>query len=61
MTAQDVEHPAVRRGRAARQTERLARSMESLPYLTRKLAPVEVIYSYLARMYGIISDNPHYM
>ena len=43
MTAQDVEHPAVRRGRTARQTERLARSMESLPYLTRKLAPVEVI------------------
>ena len=43
MTAQDLEHPAVRRGRAARQTERLARSMESLPYLTRKLAPVEVI------------------
>jgi trimethylamine---corrinoid protein Co-methyltransferase len=43
MTAQDVEHPAVRRGRAARQTERLARSMESLPYLTRKLAPVEVV------------------
>src|SRR5204863_1441789 len=37
------EHPAVRRGRAARQTERLARSMETLPYLTRKLAPVEVI------------------
>ncbi|OGO57205.1 MAG: trimethylamine methyltransferase [Chloroflexi bacterium RBG_16_69_14] len=33
----------VRRGREARQTERLARSMESLPYLTRKLAPVEVV------------------
>ena len=43
MTAQDVEHPTVRRGRAARQSERLARSMETLPYLTRKLAPVEVI------------------
>ena len=43
MTAQDVEHPAVRRGRAARQTERLARAMGSLPYLTRVLAPVEVI------------------
>jgi trimethylamine--corrinoid protein Co-methyltransferase len=43
MTAQDVEHPAVRRGRTARQTERLARSMESLPYLTRRLTPVEVI------------------
>ena len=41
MTA--IEHPAVRRGRAARQSERLARSMESLPYLTRTLAPVEVI------------------
>jgi trimethylamine---corrinoid protein Co-methyltransferase len=41
MTA--IEHPAARRGRAARQTERLARSMETLPYLTRKLAPVEVV------------------
>ena len=43
MTAQDLEHPAVRRGRAARQSERLARTMDTLPYLTRKLAPVEVI------------------
>ena len=41
MTA--IEHQAARRGRAARQTERLARSMETLPYLTRKLAPVEVV------------------
>src|SRR5689334_7792508 len=41
MTA--IEHPAARRGRAARQSERLARSMESLPYLTRRLAPVEVV------------------
>lgn len=43
MTAQDLDHPAVRRGRTARQAERLARAMDSLPYLTRKLAPVEVI------------------
>jgi len=43
MTAQDLEHPAVRRGRAARQTERLARHMDTLPFLTRKLPPVEVI------------------
>ncbi len=46
MTAHDVEHvehPAARRGRAARQATRLARSMESLPYLTRRLAPVEVV------------------
>ncbi|HUS60754.1 MAG TPA: trimethylamine methyltransferase family protein, partial [Acidimicrobiales bacterium] len=33
----------VRRGRAARQSERLAHALESVPYLTRKLAPVEVI------------------
>ena len=33
----------VRRGREARQAERLAQTMDSLPYLTRKLAPVEVI------------------
>jgi trimethylamine---corrinoid protein Co-methyltransferase len=45
MTAPDLEHPITRRGRAARQSERLARSLESLPYLTRKLAPVEVISS----------------
>jgi hypothetical protein len=37
------EPPAVRRGRAARQSERLARTMDTLPYLTRKLPPVEVI------------------
>ena len=43
MTAQDLEHPTVRRGRAARQTERLARAMDTVPYLTRKLPPVEVI------------------
>lgn len=34
MTAQNLEHPAVRRGRAARQTERLARATDLLPYLT---------------------------
>src|SRR6476646_5424656 len=43
MATQDLEHPAVRRGRAARQTERLARAMDTLPYLTRRLAPVDVI------------------
>ena len=43
MTAPDLEHPSVRRGRAARQTERLARAMDTLPYLTRTLPPVEVI------------------
>ncbi|MFP5342378.1 MAG: trimethylamine methyltransferase family protein [Candidatus Limnocylindria bacterium] len=32
-----------RRGRAARQAARLAQSMEHLPYLTRRLAPVEVV------------------
>jgi len=45
MTTSNVEQPTTRRGRAARQTERLARSLESLPYLTRNLAPVEVISS----------------
>ena len=43
MAVPDLEHPAVRRGRAARQTERLARTMDTLPYLTRTLPPVEVI------------------
>ena len=38
-----VEHAAMRRGRSARQAERLARGLDSVPYLTRKLAPVEVI------------------
>ncbi len=33
----------VRRGRAARQAARLSQAMEHLPYLTRELAPVEVI------------------
>ena len=43
MAVPDLEHPSVRRGRAARQTERLARHMETVPYLTRTLKPVEVI------------------
>ena len=46
MTASEVdhvEHAGSRRGRSARQAERLAKGLESLPYLTRKLAPVEVI------------------
>ena len=43
MTTPDVEHAGSRRGRSVRQAERLARGLESLPYLTRTLAPVEVI------------------
>ena len=43
MTTPDVEHGGARRGRSARQAERLARGLASLPYLTRTLAPVEVI------------------
>ena len=43
MTASEAEPRIVRRGRAARQTERLARAVDSLPYLTRKLPPVEVV------------------
>ena len=43
MAVPDLEHPTVRRGRAARQTERLARHMDTVPYLTRTLNPVEVI------------------
>ncbi|MFL5669263.1 MAG: trimethylamine methyltransferase family protein, partial [Chloroflexota bacterium] len=43
MAVPDLEHPSARRGRAARQTERLARHMDTVPYLTRRLAPVEVI------------------
>ena len=42
MTVQEAPH-AVRRGRAARQSERLAKALDTLPYLTRRLAPVEVI------------------
>jgi trimethylamine--corrinoid protein Co-methyltransferase len=40
---QGVEHLSVRRGRSARQEARLSKAAEHLPYLTRKLAPVEVI------------------
>jgi trimethylamine--corrinoid protein Co-methyltransferase len=43
MTARDAGPAPVRRGRAARQTARLARAVESQPYLTRTLAPVEVV------------------
>ena len=43
MTTTDVEHAGGRRGRSARQAERLARGLESVPYLTRKLDPVQVI------------------
>ncbi len=44
MATQELD-PAtpVRRGRSARQAERLARAMETLPYLTRTLPPVEVV------------------
>ncbi len=42
--ATDVpEQRQTRRGREARQAARLARAVDTLPYLTRKLAPVEVI------------------
>ena len=40
---QGVEHLSVRRGRSARQEARLSKAAEHLPYLTRKLAPVEVV------------------
>jgi len=43
VTTQEADHHTLRRGRAARQEARLARAAESLPYLTRRLAPVEVI------------------
>ncbi|MDF2735752.1 MAG: trimethylamine methyltransferase family protein, partial [Chloroflexota bacterium] len=44
MTTTEAPEPRTgRRGRTARQAERLARSMEHLPYLTRKLPPVEVV------------------
>ena len=42
--ATEVPEPRLaRRGREARQAARLARAVESLPYLTRRLPPVEVI------------------
>ena len=44
MATKELDHATpARRGRSARQAARLARSLESLPYLTRKLPPVEVI------------------
>src|SRR5690242_19270249 len=43
MTVSDPEPRAVRRGREARQAARLARAIESEPYLTRRLAPLEVV------------------
>src|SRR5687768_2077806 len=42
-TIQDPGPRTARRGRTARQAERLARTMEHLPYLTRQLPPVEVV------------------
>ena len=45
MTLQPPQPTTLRRGRAARQTERLAHALETLPYLTRKLPPVEVVTS----------------
>jgi trimethylamine---corrinoid protein Co-methyltransferase len=41
--ARDTGPITTRRGREARQAARLARSIESIPYLTRRLAPVEVV------------------
>jgi trimethylamine--corrinoid protein Co-methyltransferase len=44
MTTKEVEHAGpARRGRSARQAARLARAIETLPYLTRTLPPLEVI------------------
>ncbi len=44
MATQELDHASpTRRGRSARQAERLARATEHLPYLTRKLPPVEVV------------------
>src|SRR3954447_3642192 len=44
MATEQIDHtPPPRRGRSARHAERLARAMESVPYLTRKLPPVEVL------------------
>jgi trimethylamine--corrinoid protein Co-methyltransferase len=44
MATEQIDHTTpTRRGRSARQAERLARAMESVPYLTRKLPPVEVL------------------
>lgn len=43
MTTDEITQQGGRRGRTARQAARLAQSLESLPYLTRRLAPVEVV------------------
>jgi trimethylamine--corrinoid protein Co-methyltransferase len=43
MTSGATDPSAGRRGRSARQAARLAGALESLPYLTRTLSPVEVI------------------
>jgi len=43
MAVDHAPDAAVRRGRSARQAARLAHSIEQLPYLTRRLAPVEVL------------------
>ena len=44
MTTEEAEHAGpTRRGRSARHAERLAKALESVPYLTRKLPPVEVL------------------
>ena len=44
MATEQIDHATpARRGRSARHAERLAKAMESVPYLTRKLPPVEVL------------------
>jgi len=43
MTVTQPEPRSARRGREARQAARLARALETEPYLTRRLAPVEVV------------------
>src|SRR5512134_4010103 len=44
MTTLGSDHVTpTRRGREARQAARLARAVDTLPYLTRRLPPVEVI------------------
>jgi trimethylamine--corrinoid protein Co-methyltransferase len=43
MATETPEPRTMRRGREARQAARLARAVDTLPYLTRRLPPVEVI------------------
>jgi trimethylamine--corrinoid protein Co-methyltransferase len=44
MATDQIDHPTpARRGRSARHAERLAKALESVPYLTRRLPPVEVL------------------